>query len=160
MLTDIRIDHEEDIGGTDDLLRTSIAVDKRSVKPLPALESPASGGLSLVESGNGLGAQLWLESGERLTGPAAGATGRDAAPTLAGMVLSSPRQGREEALHARGGSLFCAVVAVGASVVARRAAGTGSGFGCDDLGTTLHGIGCECARPGLCHSGRLESARL
>ena len=41
-------------------------MDNRSVKPLPTLESPASGGLSLVEPGDGLGAQLWIESGECL----------------------------------------------------------------------------------------------
>src|SRR5207247_1058721 len=110
--------HEEEIGGTDDLLRTSIAVDRNRVKPLPALESPPSGGLSFVEPGDGLVAQLWIESGERFAGPAAGSTGRDAAPTVAGMVLSSPRQSREEAPHARGGNLFCTVVALGGGLVA------------------------------------------
>src|SRR6266571_4559156 len=160
MLPDIMIDHEEDIGGTDDLLRTSIAVDPDRVKPLAALESPASGGLSLVEPGNGLGAQLWLESGERLACPAAGSTGRDAAPTLAGIVLSSPRQSGEEAPHARGGNLFCAVVAVGAGVVARRAAGTGASAGCDDPGTTLHGAVRERAGARLCHPGGVESLSL
>ena len=93
------------------MLRTSIAVDPDRVKPLPALESSTSGGLSLVEPGDGLGAQLWIESGERLTGVGAGATGRDAAPALAGMVLCGPRQSGEEAAHARGGKLLCAVVA-------------------------------------------------
>src|SRR2546421_3852058 len=160
MLPDIMIDHEEDIGGTDDLLRTSIGVDPDRGKPLAALESPASGGLSLVEPGNGLGAQLWLESGERLACPAAGTTGRDAAPTFARMVLSSPRQSGEEAPHARGGHLFCTVVAVGASLVARRAAGTGPGAGCDDPGTTLHGVVCKRAGAWLCHSGSLESVSL
>jgi len=142
------------------LLRTSIAVDNRSVKPLAARESPSSGGVSLVEPGDGLGAQLWIESGERLACPVAGATGRDAAPALARMVLSSRRQGGEEAAHPGGGNLFRAVVAVGAGVVARRAAGTGPGAGCDDLGTTFHGVVRERAGAWLCHSGRVEGPRL
>jgi hypothetical protein len=54
MLTDINFSHEEEIGGTDDLLRTSIAMDPDRVKGFAALESPASGSLSLVESGDGL----------------------------------------------------------------------------------------------------------
>ena len=110
MLSDITRD-EKDIGGRDDVLRTSIAMDNRSVKPLPARESPASGGVSVVEPGDGLGAQLWIEPGERLAGAAAGSTGRDATPTLAGMVLSSRRQSGEEAAYAGGGTLFCAIVA-------------------------------------------------
>src|SRR2546430_6686308 len=127
MLPDIMIDHEEDIGGTDDLPRTSIAVDPDRVKPLAALESPASGSLSVVEPGDGLSAQLWLESGERFARLAAGTTGRDAAPTFARMVLSSRRQSGEAASHLRGGSLFCAIAALGGGLVARRAAGTGPG---------------------------------
>ena len=63
MLPDIMIDHEEDIGGTDDLLRTSIAVDPDRVKALPALESPTSGSLSFVEPGDGLGATERTEQG-------------------------------------------------------------------------------------------------
>src|SRR6266566_1854630 len=160
MLPDIMIDHEEDIGGTDDLLRTSIAVDPDRVKPLSALESSTSGGFSLVEPGDGLGAQLWLESGERLARPTAGSTGRDTPPTLAGMVLSGPRQSREEAPHAGGGKLLCAVVEVGVGLVARRAAGTSPGAGCDDLGTTLHGVVRECAGAWLCHPGGVESLSL
>ncbi|MGZ3609758.1 MAG: hypothetical protein ACXVBU_06805 [Ktedonobacteraceae bacterium] len=159
MLSDIT-QNEKDIGGRDDLLRTSIAMDNRSVKLLAALESPASGGVSVVEPGNGPGTQLWLESGERFAGAVAGTTGRDAAPALAGMVLSSRRQGGEEAAHLGGGNLFRAVVAVGASVVARRAAGTGLGAGCDDLGTTLHGVVRERAGAWLCHSSSVEGPGL
>ena len=125
-------------------LKMSIAMDNRSVKRLAARESPASGGVSVVEPGDGPVTQLWLESGERVAGAAAGPIGRDPTPALARMVLSSRRQGGEEAAHARGGTLFRAVVAVGAGVVARRAAGTGPGAGCDDL-TTLHGVVRECA---------------
>ena len=113
-----------------------------------------------MEPGDGLGAQLWLESGERFTGPAAGTSGRDAAPTLARMVLSSRRQSREEAPHIGGGTLLCAVVALGAGVVARRATRTGPGVGCNDLGTTLHGGMRECAGTWLCHPGSLESVSL
>jgi len=86
-------------------------MDRERVKPLAACESPPSGGLSLVEPGDGLIAQLWLESAERLAGPAAEPSARDAAPTLAGMVLSSRGQRREETPHAGSGNVLCAVVA-------------------------------------------------
>ena len=111
MLTDITLDHEEISEAEMTCGDTSIAVDPDRVKSLPALESSASGGVSVVEPGDGLGAQVWLESGERLAGPVVGSTGRDAAPTLAGMVLPCPREGREEAPHAGSGKLLCAVVA-------------------------------------------------
>ena len=159
MLSDITHD-EKDIGGRDDVLRTSIAMDNRSVKPLSALESPASGGVSFVEPGDGPVTQLWLEPGERFAGAAAGPVGRDTTPTLARMVLSSRRQGGEEAAHLGGGKLFCALVALGAGVVARRATGSGSGAGCDDLGTTFHGVVCERAGAGLRHSGSVEGPGL
>jgi hypothetical protein len=73
----------------DDLLRTSIAMDYNGVKaPAPA-QSPPSERVSAVESGNGIGRQLWTHSSQRLARAAAGAEGRDAATTAAGMVLSS-----------------------------------------------------------------------
>ena len=127
---------------------------------LPHLSRPQAGVLALWQPGDGPVTQLWLESGERVAGAAAGPIGRDPTPALARMVLSSRRQGGEEAAHARGGTLFRAVVAVGAGVVARRAAGTGPGAGCDDLGTTLHGVVRECAGAGLRHSGSVEGAGL
>ena len=80
-------------------------MDRDRVKPFSAFESAPSGGLSFGVW-DGLIAELWIESGERFAGPAAGATGRDAAPTLAGMVLSSPRQSREETPYAGSGNLF------------------------------------------------------
>src|SRR5712692_3471834 len=85
---------------SDDLLRTSIAVDSNRVKTAPAPQSPTSRGVGPVEPGDGLGRQWWLESSERLAGPAAGATGRDAAATLTGMVLSRRRQSRQATPHA------------------------------------------------------------
>jgi hypothetical protein len=110
MLSDITREYE-DIGGRHDLFSTSIAVDPDRVKPLAALESPSSWGLSVVEPGDGPGAQLWLKSGERVARLAAGATGRDVAAALAGMVRSGPRQSGQEASHTGGGNLFCAMAA-------------------------------------------------
>ena len=55
-----------------DLLRTSIAMDRDRVKPLAASESPASGGVRLMESGDGASRQLWFESGECLACHVAG----------------------------------------------------------------------------------------
>src|SRR5215471_5070096 len=78
---------EEEIGGTDDLLRTSIAVDPDRVKPLATCKSSTSRSPGTVEPGDGLVTQLWLESGERVAGPVAGSTGRCIPATLAGMVL-------------------------------------------------------------------------
>ena len=72
---------------------TSIAVDPDRVKSLRALESSASGGVSVVEPGDGLGAQLWLESGERLTGAGCddlGATLHGAVCERAGAWLCHP----------------------------------------------------------------------
>ena len=54
---------EEGIGGTDDLLRPNIAVDRDRVKPFAAPESTTSGGVSPVESEDGAGWQWWIESG-------------------------------------------------------------------------------------------------
>src|SRR6516164_5595325 len=119
MLSDITRSHETDIGGTDDVLRTRIAVYGDGVKPLSALESSPSGGRSVVESGNSLVAQWWLESGERLARLTPGTPRRDAAPTLTGMGRSGPRESREAAARTGGGKLLCAVLALGAGMVAR-----------------------------------------
>ena len=94
-----------------DLLRTSIAVDRGRVKALPSLESPTSSGVSPVESRESAGRQLRPESGERFARHAARTTGRDAPPTITGVVLSRPRQSRQEASHAGSGLLLRTLVA-------------------------------------------------
>src|SRR5712691_1585533 len=148
------------IGGTYDLLRTSIAVDRERVKTVAAFESSPSQRVGLMESGDGAGTQLWIESGERVAGVAAGSIGRDAAAALAGMVLSRPRQSGQEASHVGGGSLFCSIAALGVGLVARRAPGTGPGPGCDDVGTTLHGAVYQRVGARLRHPGGLEGLGL
>src|SRR6266568_2389999 len=95
----------------DDLLRTSIAMDSDRVKTPTPSQSSTSHGVGSVESGDGPGTQLWIESGERLARPAAGSTGRDAAPALAGVVLSCQRQNGHDASHVGGGRLFCSIAA-------------------------------------------------
>src|SRR5438270_7094226 len=110
MLTDSN--HPNEVSeASDDLLRTSIAVDRERVKPLAPPESPTSDRVGPVEPGDGLGRQLWLESGEHLARPAAGSEGRDAAATLAAMLLSGQRQSWEAAAHFGGRNVFCALAA-------------------------------------------------
>src|SRR6266446_2412253 len=145
---------------SDDLLRTSIAMDHDGVKTPAASQSPPSGRVSPVESGHGSGRQWRLEPGQRLAGAAAGAEGRDGAATATGMVLSSASQSRSAPLQLGRGNVLRALVALGAGVVARAAARTGSGARCHHAGATLYGAVCERAGAWLCHSGGLESVGL
>src|SRR5437764_688310 len=107
MLTDIH-QFKKVSEGPYDLLSTSIAVERHCVKLSAASQSPASTGLSPVESGHGAEPQLWIESGERGARPDPGTAGNHAAPTLAGVVLSGPRQSREAPVQPRRRELFCA----------------------------------------------------
>src|SRR5579859_3567487 len=143
-----------------DLLRTSIAVDGDRVKTVPPSQSPASKCIGAVEPGNGAGTQLRIKSGERVARHVPGPTRRDAAPAVAGVVLSCQGQSRPAPSHPGSGSLLCSIAPLGAGLVARRAPGTGPGPGCDDVGATLHGAVYQCAGGRLCHSRRLEGLGL
>jgi hypothetical protein len=49
---------------------------------IPPSQSPTGQRVGLVEPGDGAGTQLRIESGERVAGPVAGSTRRDAAPAV------------------------------------------------------------------------------
>ena len=80
-------------------------------RQLPHLSCPQANVLALWSLGMVLARSCRLWSGERVARVAAGSIGRDAAATLAGMVLSRPRQSGQEASHVGGGSLFCSIAA-------------------------------------------------
>ena len=105
------------------MLRTSIAMDNRSVKPLAALESPASGGVSVVEPGDGPVTQLWLESVSVLLALLLGQSEETLRQRLREWYYrAADKAGRKRrTLEVEPVSR---VVAVGAGVVARRAAGS------------------------------------
>src|SRR5260370_36809783 len=113
-------------------------MDSNRVKTPAPSQSPTSHRVGSVEPGDGSGTQLRIESGERLARPAPGATGRDAATTVPGVVLSGLRQSRQDPSHVVCGNVCCSLTALRAGVVARRAPGTGSGPGRHAVGTTVH----------------------
>src|SRR5260221_7638526 len=86
-------------------------MDSNRVKTPAPSQSPTSHRVGSVEPGDGSGTQLRIESGERLARPAPGATGRDAATTVAGVVLSGRRQSRQDPSHVGGGNVFCPLTA-------------------------------------------------
>src|SRR5260221_2189359 len=82
----------------------------RCKTPAPS-QSATSHRVGSVEPGDGSGTQLRIESGERLARPAPGATGSDAATTVAGVVLAGRRQSRQDPSLVGGGNVFCPVTA-------------------------------------------------
>jgi len=55
--------------------------------PHATVEQTASGGVSIVESGDGAGPLVCIDGGESLFSPGAGAQAQFGAPTVAGILL-------------------------------------------------------------------------
>src|ERR1700738_2437854 len=130
-----------------------IAMDRKRVNRLCAVESTASQSAGLLELWHGTGQVVWHHVGVCCAGLATGLFRSQSAATLAGMVLWCHRQKSGQAPRTGREHVFCAVAAVDSLLVDRGSAAIG--LRCDDVEETLYRAGDQRGVSGLCHSGGL-----